>query len=88
MKNYFKYLLSAPKKLAWSIGVLTFITVASVAIIRDWDIFVDNPLFIVIGVPILLVATLIGGLYHPYFEWSDGIKKEAEQEANNKSAKK
>lgn len=80
MKNYVNYLLSKPKILAWVIGVITFFSVVVTTIIIDWDMMLDNPTWLLIGLAILLPSILFVAMYQPYYEWKDGIKKAKQQE--------
>jgi len=75
MKNFIKYVVGKPKVLAWYIGVFIFFILSAGSLIRDFDIFLDNPTWLIITVAILLPTIFIVACYQPYKEWKDGQRK-------------
>ena len=88
MKNFIKHVSKSPKLLAWYIGVFIFFTAVVVTGIRDWEGILDNPIWLVIILGIMLPLIFTVACYHPYYEWKTGIEKEKQIQAYKDSLNK
>lgn len=73
MKEYLKYLVKKPLKIARQLGVLAFVIVCSSYLISDMDT-TDNPAWVYPAIIGFLVVVLGLNIAQPYIEYRDGLE--------------
>lgn len=74
MKNYLKYLLTKPLKIAWLLAIYTL----AILILYNANTNVDlknESDFITYAINIFVIIVVLVASYQPYKEYKDGISK-------------
>ncbi len=73
IKDYLKYLLKKPSKLAWILAANAIIIAFAYYFFSDiTEIMGDNPIWMIALICILITATVIAVQLQPFIEWRDG----------------
>lgn len=73
IKDYLKYLIKNPAKLAWILSANAIIIAFAYYFFSNiTEILGDNPIWIIVVACILITGTIIAIQLQPFMEWRDG----------------